>query len=54
MIYTKQKYYESGDKFAKLLMSKLKKQQADNSIYKIRDPNSKRCVYKQSEIKRVF
>lgn len=54
MIYTKQKYYESGDKFAKLLMSKLKKQQADNSIYKIRDPNSKRCVYKQSEIKQAF
>ena len=54
MIYTKQKYYESGAKFAKLLASKLQKQQTGNTICKIRDPNSKRCVYKQSEIKQAF
>lgn len=54
MIYTKQKYYESGSKFTKLLASKLKKQQADNTIYKIKDPISKTCVYKQSEIQHIF
>ena len=45
MIYTKQRYYESGPKFAKLLARKLKKQQADSTIYKIKDPTSKATVY---------
>uniref|UniRef100_A0A3P9JT67 Reverse transcriptase domain-containing protein n=1 Tax=Oryzias latipes TaxID=8090 RepID=A0A3P9JT67_ORYLA len=54
MIYTKQKYYESGPKFAKLLASKLKKQEADSTIYKIKDPSSKICVHNQSEIQNIF
>lgn len=49
MVYTKQKYYESRAKFSKLLGRKLQKQEADNTIYKIWYPNSKRCMYKQSE-----
>ena len=54
MIFTKQRYYESGSKFSKLLARKLKQQQADNTIYKIRDPDSKNIVYKQSDIQRSF
>lgn len=40
MLFTKQRYYETGGKSMKLLAYKLKKQQADNTIYKIRDPLS--------------
>lgn len=54
MTYTKQKYYESGSKFAKLLARKLWKQQADSTIYKIRDPDSKTLLYKQNEIQMIF
>lgn len=54
MIYTKQKYYGSGPKFAKLLARKLQKQQADSTIYKIRDPETKAIVYKQNEIQLAF
>lgn len=54
MIYTKQKYYESGSKFAKLLAWKLQKQQSDNTIYKIRDPYSKAVLHKQHEIQIAF
>lgn len=54
MIYTKQKYYESGSKFAKQLARKLQKQQSDNTIYKIRDPHSKALLHKQYEIQMAF
>lgn len=54
MIYTKQKYYESGSKFAKLLARKLQKQQSDNTIYKIRNPHSKTLLHKQCEIQMSF
>ena len=54
IIYTKQKYYESGPKFAKLLARKLQKQQADSTIHKIRDPVSISTVYKQKDIQVAF
>lgn len=54
MIYTKQKYYESGSKFAKQLARKLQKQQSDNTIYKIRDPHTKALLHKQYEIQMAF
>lgn len=54
MIYTKQKYYEAGTKFAKLLARKLQKQKADNTIYKIRDQNTKTLVYKREEIQKCY
>lgn len=54
MLYTKQKYYESGSKFLKLLAWKLQKQQVDNSIYKIRNLDSKTLSYKQNEIQMTF
>lgn len=44
LIYTKQKYCDSGSKFAKLLARKLQKQQADSTIYKIRYPDSKTLI----------
>lgn len=52
--FTKQKYYESGFKSTKLLARKLQKQQTDNTIYKIRDLNSKNIQYKQNEIQKTF
>lgn len=52
MIFTKQKYYESGSKSIKLLARNLRKQQVDNTIYKIRDPDSKTIQYKQDEIQK--
>ena len=36
--FMKQRYYEAGPKVAKLLAWRLRKQQAENTIYKIRDP----------------
>lgn len=41
LIFTGHKYYEGGSKYTKLLAYKLRKQQADNTIYKIRDPKTK-------------
>lgn len=54
MVFTKQKYYESGSKSTKLLARKLQKQQTDNTIYKIRDLNSKNIQYKLKEIHKTF
>lgn len=54
MAFTKQKHYESGSKSTKLLERKLQKQQTDNTIYKIRDLNSKTVQYKQDEIQKNF
>ena len=54
MIYTKQKYYEAGTKFAKFLARKLQKQKADSTIYKIRDPDTKTLVLKREEIQTAF
>ena len=54
LIYRKQKCYESGSKFAKLLARKLQKQQSDDTIYKIRDPHSKALLHKQYEIQMAF
>lgn len=49
MAFTKQKYYESGWKSIK----QLHKQRTDNTIYKIRDSDSKTVQYKQDEIQRM-
>ena len=54
MMYTKQKYYEGGSKYTKLLAYKLRKQQADNTIYKITDPNTKVTHQGLEEIKQCF
>lgn len=54
MIFTKQTYYESGAKSLKILARKLQKQRADNTIYKIRDTDSKTVQYNQDEIQKTF
>ena len=54
MLYTKQKYYEGGSKYSKLLAYKLRKQQADSTIYKIRDPKTKNVYHQIEEIKDCF
>lgn len=51
MFFTKQKYYETGSKFAKLLARKLQKQKADSIIHKIRDPITKDWYIKGEEYK---
>lgn len=50
IVFTKQTYYEGGAKATKLLAYKLKKQQAENSIYKIRNPQTKVIEHKLKEI----
>lgn len=52
MVFTKQKYYESGPKSVKLLSRKLQKQQVDNTIYKIKNPDSKTIHHKHDEIQK--
>lgn len=54
LIYTKQKYYEGGSKYAKLLAYKLRKRQADNTIYKIRDHRTKVTHHQMNEIRECF
>lgn len=54
MLFTKQKYYEIGSKSTKLLAYKLKKQQAKNSIYGVRDPHNGTVRYKTEDIQKCF
>lgn len=53
-IFTKQKYYEVGGKSIKLLAYRLRKQQADNSIYKIRNPTTKKIENGSDEIRKIL
>ena len=54
LIITKQKYYEGGGKASKMLAFKLKKQQAVNSIHKIRNPLTKVEHTKLKDIQSCF
>lgn len=54
MRFTKQKYYETGPKAMKLLSWRLRKQQAERTIYKIRNPNNNKMCYKLEEIQLTF
>ncbi len=54
MLYTKQKYYEGGSKYSKQLAYKLRKQQSDNAIHKIRDPKTRVIYHQIQEIKDCF
>ena len=51
LLFTKQRYYEVGGKSTKFLAYKLKKQQAKNNIYKIRDPHTRSTVVKTGNTK---
>lgn len=48
LMYTKQKYYKGGSQHARLLVFKLWKQQADNTVYCITDPTTKQ-IYRDIE-----
>lgn len=50
----KQRYYEAGSKSAKLLAYRLKKQMANNNIYKIRDSLTNSIKYKTEEKHKCF
>uniref|UniRef100_A0A8C2JPE3 Reverse transcriptase domain-containing protein n=1 Tax=Cyprinus carpio TaxID=7962 RepID=A0A8C2JPE3_CYPCA len=52
--YTKQAYYELGPKSTKLLARKLRKQQADSTILKIKDPISQKLQTEPKEIENTF
>lgn len=52
--FTKQRYYEAGSKASKLLAWRLRKQQSENTVYKIRDPTSKKITYELEGIQKAF
>jgi len=54
LIFTEQKYYEGGGKASKLLAYKLKKQQAENSIYNIKNPTTPLIHHKLEDILNSF
>lgn len=54
IMFSKQKYYENGSKFMKILAWKLKKQQADQTIYKVKDPITNTIQTKQENIHDTF
>lgn len=54
MTFLRQKYYEVGGKSAKLLAYKLKKQQLESTIHKIRDPNTNTVISKLDNIQKTF
>lgn len=54
LLFTKQRYYETGSKSTKLLAYKLRKQEARSNIYKIRDFHNKTIRYKTEDIQKCF
>lgn len=54
LVFLKQRHYEVGGKSAKLLAYKLKKQQAENTIYQIKDPITNSIHSKAKDIKKSF
>lgn len=54
MRFTKQKYYETGPKAMKLLSWRLRKQQAERTVYKIRNPKNNKVCHKLEEIQQAF
>ncbi len=52
--FTKQRYYEAGSKASKLLSWRLQKQQTENTVYRIRDPATKKVTYRLEGIQKAF
>lgn len=49
LVYLKQKYWEVGGKASKLLAYRLRKKQADSTIYKIKNPETKKIECQQEK-----
>uniref|UniRef100_A0A3B1JE93 Reverse transcriptase domain-containing protein n=1 Tax=Astyanax mexicanus TaxID=7994 RepID=A0A3B1JE93_ASTMX len=54
IMFTKQKYYEDGSKSMKLLSRKLRQQQTNSTIFKIKDPENNVIQTKQEHIHKAF
>uniref|UniRef100_A0A3P9LA26 Reverse transcriptase domain-containing protein n=1 Tax=Oryzias latipes TaxID=8090 RepID=A0A3P9LA26_ORYLA len=54
LVFLKQGYYEAGSKAMKLLAYKLRKQQKDNTITKIRHSRTEEIQYKPEDIQNCF
>ena len=54
LLFSKPRYYEVGGKSMKLLSYRLGKQQADNAIYKIRNPESGAIEFRLEKIQQSF
>lgn len=54
MRFTKQKYYETGQRAMKLLSWRLRKQQAERTVYKVRNPKNNQICQKLEEIQQAF
>lgn len=52
--YLKQSYYEISPKAVKLLARKLRKQQAERVVYKIKDPKSNQLKCEPKKIENIF
>lgn len=54
MLFLRQNYYEAGGKSTKWLAFKFRKQQADGTIYKIKDPKTGKLHSSINGIKQSF
>lgn len=52
--FMKQRYYKAGPRAAKLLAWRLRKQQAENTIHKIRDPTTNKITNNLDGIQKAF
>lgn len=50
--YVKQQHYETGPKATRILTRRIRKQQVQSAISKIRDPQSSKLEYEAAEIKK--
>ncbi len=53
-IFLRQRHYEAGGRSVKLLAYKLKKQQAENTVFKIKDPKTNLVYNKFRDIHQSF